>query len=82
MPVGNRSNDGNVPAQHGGALVRWIAGCSVIAAMLAAGLGAVAIAGGNSGRSEQVFTTQSFERKPADMPVERSGNFISYDIVY
>jgi hypothetical protein len=65
-----------------GALVRWIAVCTVIAAMLAAGLGAVAIAGGNTGRSEQAIAAQPTEHKPADKPLERSGNFFSYDIVY
>jgi hypothetical protein len=82
MQIGDRSTDNNVPAQHPHALVRWIAGCAVIAAMLAAGLGAVAIAGGNGGRSEQAVVAEPGEHKPADKPLERSGNFFSYDIVY
>ena len=81
MQIGNRSRDRNVPAQQLRALVRWVAGCAVIAAMLAAGL-AAAIAGGNIGRSEQIGAAAPAEHKAADMSLERSGNFISYDIVY
>ena len=81
MQIGNRSRDRNVPAQHLRALVRWVAGCAVIAAMLAAWLGAAAIAGGNTWRSERVGAADPAEHKTADT-LERSGNFISYDIVY
>jgi hypothetical protein len=81
MQIGDRSSD-NMPAQHLRSLVRWIAGGAVIAAMLAACLGAVAIAGGYAGRSEQALAAEPAAHKPADKPLERSGNFFSYDIVY
>jgi hypothetical protein len=65
-----------------GASVGWTNAGIVVAALLAAGLGAAALTGGNAGRSEAAASTEPAEYTAAEKRLERSGNFFSYDIVY
>jgi hypothetical protein len=73
--------DENMSAEDLRRCVRCINACAVIAMIVAAGLGAMALSGGHSGRAEAA-SIESPEYKAAETRVERSGVLSAYQIVY
>jgi len=53
-----------------------------VGAILAFGLGAMALASGNSMRTERAASTKPAEHAAAEKRMERSGTFLGYKIVY
>jgi hypothetical protein len=72
----------NVSAEHLRAVVRWINGCVVVGMILAAGLGAMALAGSNSVRSDSAASTESAEYVAAEKRLERSGVLLAHEILF
>jgi hypothetical protein len=54
----------------------------VICTILAACFGAIALAGGNSVRSDPTESSEPAEYKAAEQRAERSGVFLAYQIAY
>jgi hypothetical protein len=72
----------NVSMEHLRAVVRWINGCVVVGMILAAGLGAMALAGSNSGRSDSAASTECAEYVAAEKRLERSGVLLAHEILF
>ena len=69
-------------AEHLRAIVRWTNACIVVGTILAAGFGAMALAGSNSVPSEPSARGEPTEYTAADKHPERSGTLKGYAIVY
>jgi hypothetical protein len=69
-------------AEHLRAIVRWINACIVVGTILAAGLGAMALAGGTPVTSGPAASGEPTEYTAADTRPERSGSLNAYKIVY
>jgi hypothetical protein len=74
--------DENMSAEDVRRCVRCINTCAVVAIILAAGLGAMAVASGHSGRAEAAASIESPEYTTAETRAKRSGVFLAYEIVY
>jgi len=72
----------NISAEHLRAFARWINLCVVVGTILAAGFGAMALAGGNSGRSELAARIEPAAYTAAEKRPERSGTQLGYQTVY
>jgi hypothetical protein len=61
---------------------RWIKLRVAAGAILAAGLGTLALTGSYSVRTERTASTEPAEHTPAEKRLEQSGAYLGYEIVY
>jgi hypothetical protein len=78
-------NPGNLPRYEdtsAGTLRGSVKASLVICTILAACFGAIALAGGNSVRSDPTESSEPAEYKAVEQRAERSGVFLAYQIIY
>jgi hypothetical protein len=71
----------STPAQRMRIVVRWINAGVVVGMLLAAGLGAMALAGANSSHRAAALDSEPAEYTAAEKRLERSGVLLAYEIL-
>jgi hypothetical protein len=68
--------------EHLRTYVGWVNGCVLLGTILAAGLGAMALTGGDAVQTEPVADTQPAEHATNEKRLARGGTYLGYQILY